>query len=282
MAKTKTVTKASRARSKPSGAAKKPKPKAAKKVVATAASTTSILVSNSLSLADLIDVGSRYPVARLVDLAKTFLARLGEFDFARFGLDATWAAAMNDLLGEIKASVESKATAQDGLLPTGEALDALVDKAKTWRKDALTIVKITPGLEHPTHVSTAGSIPKLIASMRALLPLVAHAKAATSGGGDAKKLAGAKLIADVGTAGDAHKKALVALSPELRALNREKGVLYKELKRMSDVARNVAGPAAHSFSVATHLRAHHGGRTKPVDPPPAPPPGGTDPTKTLS
>jgi hypothetical protein len=156
-------------------------------------------------------------------------------------------------------------------------LDAVVEKAKAWRRDALTVIKMTPGIDHPAHIATGSSIPLLAKSMRAIVPFVAHAKAAASGGGAAMKLAGAKLIADVATAGDAHKKALVALSPELRALNREKGVLYNELKRMAVAARNLAGPAAHGFALATHLRAHHGRKAKPIVQPPAPPPGGTLP-----
>lgn len=230
-----------------------------------------VLPSAALAEADRVDVGSRYAVAKLTGLATTILGEMATFAFERFGFGAPWHQAMGALIAQVEHTAESKQVAKDSALPTGEALDKLLGDAKTWRRDAQTTIGITPGLAGlGPNAGTGTSIAKLSASIRKLLPIVGDPRATDFGGGPAAKAAGAALLIGLTSAVAAHKAALAKLSPEVRALNAQKGLLYEELKRVSRAARNVAKGAASKFAVSTHLRSNHG---KPaVKPVPVPKP----------
>jgi hypothetical protein len=107
---------------------------------------------------------------------------------------------------------------------------------------------------------TGTSVAKLSASIRKLLPLVAHPDARPSGGGAEMKRAGQAAIDALARAQAAQKKAVGVLSPEVRALNQSKGLLYEELRRLARPARRVAPADAASFAVRAHVVAPTRGR----------------------
>ena len=241
-----------------------PKKTAPKKAAAKSAKTA--LPSASLPEADRVDVGSRYAVTKLTDLAKDVLPRVHRAPFARFGFDARWVSAIEALVAEIDVASARTQDARDGSLPTGEALDAAVAATKAWRRDAMTVVSITASLRaKATHIAAGSSIAKLVQSVKTLLPLVGQASAVSSGGGPAMKAAGALLLTKLAGARDAHKAGLGKLTPEVRALNAAKGILYEELRRVATAARAVVPAEAHLFAVSAHVRSQHV-RKRPVVP----------------
>jgi hypothetical protein len=241
-----------------------PKPKARKKQPAA-------LPSAALPETHLIEVGARYSGARLVEHAHTVIAKLDSYPFARFGFDTAWTAAVGALIAQIESSVESKAELAADVAPTAEALHVAVKAAKEWRRDAGTTLQVTPTLRaRAPSIGTGSSIPKLVASIRKLLPLIAHRDAASGGGGTEMKRQGERLITDLERAQAAHRKAIGKLSPEVRALDKAEGVLYEELRRLARAARRVAPSEAALFAVLPHVITTMPGRRRKADKPPNP------------
>ncbi|MBI4617281.1 MAG: hypothetical protein HY720_26965 [Planctomycetes bacterium] len=165
-------------------------------------------------------------------------------------------------LAAVDTAAAEKGAARESTLPTGEALDLAVEAAKEWRRDAATVVAVTPGLSlRGVRLGTGSSVAMLLQSIRVLLPVVANPKAKGSGGGPSMRAAGQKTLAALEKARDAHRTALARLSPAARALAALKGILYEELKRVGRVARNVARGKSSEFAVSRHVRGG-GGRRK--------------------
>ena len=215
------------------------------------------LPSFALPETDRIDVGTRFSLDRLVEFAHTALSRIDRYTFARFGFDDAWVQAMNTLLGDLSTLPASAEKARDAD-PSGEALEDVVAAAKAWRRDAMTIVAITPLLrDRVKRFATGTSVPKLVFAIRALLPLVAHPYAAACGGGQAMKGRGVATLVALKDARNLQRAALGRMTPEMRELCAMKGLLYEELRRLAKTAQLVAPIDANLFSVASSMRAHH-------------------------
>jgi hypothetical protein len=227
------------------------------------AARTSPLPSASLPALHLVEVGARYSASKLVSHAHAVLAKLSSYGFASFGFSDAWAAAVLALVTEVEAGAERKGELSGGVVPTADALHEAIRAAKEWRRDAVTVVEVTPSLRgRAAAAGTGSSVAKLCASIRKLLPLVAHPDAKPNGGGAEMKRAGQAAIDAVASAQAAHKKALGVLSPEVRALNQTKGLLYEELRRLARAARRVAPADAASFALRSHVVTPTPGRRR--------------------
>ena len=231
------------------------------------------LPSSSLTALHLVTVGARYSAAKLVEHAHAVLPKLDKYDFARFGFDAKWAAGIDALIAKIESAAQSRQAAADDALPTGDALHAAIAEAKEWRRDATTVLSVTPSLaSNALGLGTGSSVAKLVTSMRKLLPHVAKPAAAAHGGGEGMRKRGQKAIDALERAQASHTKALGKVSPAVRTLSADKGALYEELRRFARVARRVAPADAHLFALQEHLATRmpsRGRKTKAPAPAPA-------------
>jgi len=218
----------------------------------------SILSSAQKPQKELAAIGARFNGDLLIAHAENVFPKITEA-FHKFGFGPEWTGAMHVLIDEIRAGSEKTVALDADALPTHHDLLSAMDRAKEWRRDAMTVAAL---VLRRVPAATGSSVSGLVRSMKKLIPIAGAASAARSGGGPAMKKDGQKLISELQKAEKAHAGAAAKLSPELRAQNAREGILYEELRRVALVARRVVPAEASLFSVKRHVHAHMQSRVK--------------------
>ena len=212
------------------------------------------LPSATLPTADLIDAGSRFNLERLLTHAESVLGKIDHPGFASYGFDGVWRTGMEHQITKTRACAAEVEAGRENAMPSGEHLDAVVGRAKSWRRVASAAVSIIPGAMHLGHgPGTGTSVPALITSIGRLTTPVKKAPRTPEGTGIETSLKGTALIAELKDAQKAHKLALKKLPPVERALHEAKGLLYEELKRVARIARTEVPTESKDFAPTTHL-----------------------------
>lgn len=220
------------------------------------------LPSATLPKTALAEVGARYATAALVKHANVVLAKMGkQAAFATYGFDGQWRSALEAQVATVLGAEADVRGARAAVLPTSKPLLDAIAAAKDWRRRASTVLALTPGAAH--RYTATGSTPKrLIAALLDLVPRVADKATVAHGGGASLSNEGKALATQLAKASDGHVAAASEVSPELRALNVEKGILYEELGRLARAARLVAPKEAALYAPSAHLRARMKSRDK--------------------
>jgi len=230
-----------------------------------AAKAASKLPSGKLPQAQLIEAGAKHATEPLLEFAQSVLPKTEQAGFEKFGITAAWRAAIESLLLEIEADGSTRTDLDDGNLSTGTDLDEVVNRAKDWRRTALTVVSVIPSAKGNRVTVASGSTPAALRQgITKLLRTVGSKAAVEFGGGPSFGAQGKALVKALSTTQKAHTKAAGKLSPVLRHINLLKGVLYLELKRVGRVARTVVPNEAHLFAVSAHTQGAK--RRKKTDP----------------